>query len=310
MGIAAYIKDIGRGKEGARSLAAPQAFDLFSQVLDRQVTDLEIGAFALAMRIKGETPDELQGFVQAAHARCMALPEPPPKGVVLLPSYNGARKLPNLTALLAAHLAQQGVAVLVHGPLRDPTRVTTAQVWKALSWPLAHRASDIDSQWGSGQAAFVPIHALCPSLAALLDVRWTIGLRNPGHTVAKLLNPWGKQSRVVQVVNHTHPEYATSLTDYLRQSHARALLMRGTEGEPVADARRQPRFDVFMEGQRDDALSCAPQEGVLHTLPTLPESKEAAETAAYITRVLSGQQALPDSIARQAACLLAMLTHP
>lgn len=307
MGIAAYIKEIGRGKEGARSLGTEQALDLFGQVLDRQVTDLEIGAFALAMRIKGETPEELLGFVQATHARCMALPKPPPQGVVMLSSYNGARKLPNLTALLAAYLAQQGMAVLVHGPLKDPTRITTAQVWEAMGWPVAANASDIEACWQAGQAAFVPINTLCPSLATLLDVRWTIGLRNPGHTVAKLLNPWGNLARVAQVVNHTHPEYASSLTHYLALSQARALLMRGTEGEPVADARRQPRFDVFIHGQRDVELSCSPQDGVLHTLPVLPESKAADATAAYMKQALSGQQTLPESMVKQAACLRAML---
>ena len=129
MSIAAYIKVIGRGKDGARSIDADQAYDLLSQVLDGRVTDLEVGAFALAMRIKGETVDELDGFVRATLERCTPLPEAPASGVVVLPTYNGARKLPNLTALLAWHLAKQGVAVLVHGPLKDPTRVTTAEVF-------------------------------------------------------------------------------------------------------------------------------------------------------------------------------------
>jgi len=53
MSIAHYIKEIGRGSEGARSLDSTQAADLMAQVLDRSVSDLEIGAFALAMRIKG-----------------------------------------------------------------------------------------------------------------------------------------------------------------------------------------------------------------------------------------------------------------
>ena len=66
MSIATYIKEIGRGKEGARTLTQEQAHDLMSQVLDGRVTDLEIGAFAIAMRIKGETTDELAGFLQAA----------------------------------------------------------------------------------------------------------------------------------------------------------------------------------------------------------------------------------------------------
>lgn len=313
MGIAAYLKEIGRGKEGARSLSTEQAHDLFTQVLDRTVTDLEIGAFALAMRIKGETAAELQGFVKAAHERCVPLPLPtssglsPSKGVVVLPSYNGARKLPNLTALLAAQLAREGLSVLVHGPMLDPSRVTTAQVWQALGWRVATQASDVTACWSQGLPAFMPISSLCPSLSALLDVRWTIGLRNPGHTVAKLLCPWPPSVPAAQVVNHTHPEYALSLTDYLMQSETRALLMRGTEGEPVADARRQPRFDVFIKGARHPELSCQPQEGVLQTLPVLPESRDADVTATYIQEVLSGQQTMPSSIKQQADCLASML---
>ena len=47
MGISHYIKEIGRGKDGARALAREQAADLFGQVLDGTVTDLEIGAFCV-----------------------------------------------------------------------------------------------------------------------------------------------------------------------------------------------------------------------------------------------------------------------
>ncbi|HJV95485.1 MAG TPA: DNA-binding protein YbiB, partial [Albitalea sp.] len=121
MSITAYIKEIGRGKEGARSLSQPQAYDLISQVLDGRVTDLEIGAFAMAMRIKGESTAELTGFLDAVQERC--IPLHPSAPMVVLPSYNGARKLPNLTTLLALLLAQEGVPVLVHGPARDPGRV-------------------------------------------------------------------------------------------------------------------------------------------------------------------------------------------
>ena len=69
MGISQYLKEIGRGKQGARPLAREQAADLFGQVLDGQVSDLEIGAFCIAMRVKGETPEEMCGFLDAAHAR-------------------------------------------------------------------------------------------------------------------------------------------------------------------------------------------------------------------------------------------------
>ena len=309
MSIAAYIKEIGRGKEGARPLTTSQAHDLFCQVLDGRVTDLEVGAFALAMRIKGETDDELAGFVQATHERCLALPVPEAPGVVVLPSYNGARKLPNLTALLAAVLARAGVAVLVHGPVEDPARVTTAQVFDALGWSRCATSDDVSAAWQAGRPAFIDIDTLCPGLARLLAVRWTIGLRNPAHTVAKLLCPWPAGVSSVQVINHTHPEYALSLTDYLERVGGTALLMRGTEGEPVADARRQPRFDVFLRGLRNADLSRAPEEGVLTQLPDLPATHDATTTALWIGQVLDGKRPLPAALAAQAECLQAVLTR-
>src|SRR5690606_4534976 len=123
MGISHYIKDIGRGKEGARALTRAQAADLMGQVLGGAVSDLELGGFCLAMRIKGETPEEMAGFLDATHARLQRVPgnrQP----IVVLPSYNGARKLPLLTPLLALWLARQGAAVLVHGTATEDKRVS------------------------------------------------------------------------------------------------------------------------------------------------------------------------------------------
>ncbi len=314
MSIAAYIKEIGRGKEGARSLSATQAFDLFSQVLDGAATDLQVGAFCLAMRIKGETAAELDGFVRATHERCLPMPSALPSGslgVVVLPSYNGARKLPNLTPLLAWTLAQRGAAVLVHGVSEEPTRISSAQVFGAAGLPVVHTSVALQEAWSQGLPAFMPIDTLCPPLARLLAVRWALGLRNPGHTVAKLINPFGsaqaQRSVAIQVVNHTHPEYGESLAAYLQSAQANALLMRGTEGEPVADPRRQPRFDVFVQGQRVEALSRAPLEGVLTQLPDLPAGREADVTAQYIREVIDGHRALPESIHAQADCLIQAL---
>ena len=113
--IAPYIREIGRGKEGARSLSVAQAFDLMSRLLDGQISDLELGGFALAMRVKGESPDELTAFVAAAQQRVMAMPAA--DRPIALPSYNGARKQPNLTPLLAALLAC--VAVRLKGSLEE-----------------------------------------------------------------------------------------------------------------------------------------------------------------------------------------------
>ncbi len=304
MTIRHYIKEIGRGKEGARPLDAEQAHDLMAQVLDGAVSDLELGAFAMAMRIKGETVDETAGFLRAANARCLSIGAAHP--VILLPSYNGARKLPNLTPLIALLLARSRIQVLVHGMPDDPGRVTTAEIFDALGLRLAHGPEDIRQAWLRNEPAYVRTDVLCPPLARLLDARWTIGLRNSGHTIAKLLDPF-PLGGALRVVNYTHREYASMLTEFLARTQANAVLMRGTEGEPVADARRMPRLDVFIRGALRDDLSIPAQEGVLKDLPALPRSCDAATTAKYIQAVMGGEQPAPGPLARQCAALAAAL---
>jgi anthranilate phosphoribosyltransferase len=87
--ISHYIKEIGRGKDGARALTREQAADLFGQVLDGTVSDLELGAFVIAMRIKGETVGEMAGFLGATYARMQRIPATA-NPLVMPPCYNGA----------------------------------------------------------------------------------------------------------------------------------------------------------------------------------------------------------------------------
>ena len=295
MGISHYIKEIGRGKDGARSLTRAQAADLLGQVLDGSVTDLEVGGFCLAMRIKGETPEEMAGFLDAAQARLQRLPDGGAPTVVL-PSYNGARKLPVLTPLLALLLAREGAAVLVHGTATEDRRVTSAAVFAALGRPAATRADALRAC----DCAYLPTELLSPGLKRLLDVRRAVGLRNPAHSLVKLMNPCDGPALIVG--SYTHPEYAVSMAQTFALVGAHALLLRGTEGEPVADARRMPQMDAFRNGERH--LLQAAQEGSLASLPELPREVDAASTAAYIREVLDGRKPVPTPIALQVAHIL------
>src|SRR5471032_1897068 len=112
---ARFIKEIGRGKNGARSMTRDDARDLYQAMLDGRVSDLELGGILLSMRIKGESVQEIAGFLDAAEASFAPLSAPPGQyAPVVIPSYNGARKMANLTPLLAMLLARDGVPVLVH----------------------------------------------------------------------------------------------------------------------------------------------------------------------------------------------------
>ena len=295
MGISQYIKEIGRGKDGARALSREQAADLLGQVLDGTVTDLEIGAFCLAMRIKGETPEEMAGFLDAVHQRLNLLPASP-AATIVLPSYNGARKLPVLTPLLAALLAREGLSVLIHGTPTESNRVFSSEVLQA----LGIRAQTAIKAIAPGEVAFTPTDLLSPALKRLLDVRRVVGLRNPAHSLVKLMNPVAGKALVVS--SYTHPEYAISMAATLELIKANALLLRGTEGEVVADARRAPQMQGFMGGQRQVLQEGF--KGSLPSVPDLPNTIEAAITARYIEAVLAGQSPIPPPIAQQVAHIL------
>ena len=295
MPIANYIKVIGRGKDGARPLTREQACDLFGQVLDGSVTDLEIGGFCLAMRIKGETPDEMAGFLDATYQRLHRLPATD-RPTVVLPSYNGARKLPLLTPLLALLLAREGLPVLVHGTATESSRIFTSEVLAALD---IHELTAIRTI-ANGEVVFAATELLCPGLKRLLDVRRVVGLRNPAHSLVKIMNPCLGKALVVS--SYTHREYAVSMAQTFELIQANALLLRGTEGEVVADARRMPQMEAFIAGQR--TLLQEAQPGTLASVPGLPKEIDGASTAGYIRSVMSGTHAVPASIARQVEHIL------
>ena len=304
MSIAVYLKEIGRGASGARALTALAAHELMSQVLDGDAGEVETGAFLMAMRVKGETLDELVGFLQAVHERCVPVRARRP--VVLIPSYNGSRKLPNLTPLLAMWLAREGLDVLVHGPLTEPTRVCSAAVLSDMGLAPIPQVQDIERAWSRREPAFVPTAVLCPQLQALLDLRQRIGLRGPGHTVAKMINPV-LGAPTLRLVNHTHPEFGALMAAWAQREGIDAMLLRGTEGEPVADPRRQPRIDTWLGGLLRPEFSVAAQEGVLSELPLLPRATDAASTAVYVQEVVSGTRPAPPPLARQAGLVVAAL---
>lgn len=301
MGISQYIKEIGRGKDGARALSRAQAADLLGQVLDGAVSDLEIGAFCLAMRIKGETPEEMAGFLDAAEARLARWPVPAGTPAVVLPSYNGARKLPLLTPLLALLLAREGLAVLIHGTATEAARVKSPEVWQALGRSARTTLEPLQA----GDAVLVDTATLCPGLKRLLDVRRVVGLRNPAHSLVKLMNPLAAPAVIVG--SYTHPEYAVSMADTFRLLGRTALLLRGTEGEVVADPRRQPRMDGFVAGQRVRLADMQP--GSVTELPDLP-APDATSTARWIREVLEGQRPVPAVLTRQVDAIARLAREP
>ncbi len=329
---AQYIKEIGRGRDNARALSRDDARTVWGALLDGRIAELEVGAILMAMRIKGEAVEEIAGFLEATEPRGLRLDTPRDAHdalsiPVVIPSYNGARNLPNLTPLLACLLAREGVPVLVHGKTATPAskadrealrsahafdapnfasppppRVTSAEIFETMGLPVCHNVDDAIAQFARGEPAFMSITDLNLPLARVLALRRAMGVRSPAHTLVKLLQPF--DGRAVRFASFTHPEYHDTLSAYFTQfaQAGDVLLMRATEGEPVANARRPATIERFHEGLASTLVRG--ESGVVRELPLLPESRDAATTAVWIQAVLSGERPVPDAIAAQCDAVL------
>ncbi|HYD95392.1 MAG TPA: DNA-binding protein YbiB [Noviherbaspirillum sp.] len=308
---APFIKEIGRGSKGARSMSREDARSVYAAMLDGRVSDLELGALVLAMRIKGETVDEIAGFMDAAEQSFNKLPMPDSDyAPIVIPSYNGSRQMPNLTPLLALLLAQRGAPVLIHGVSSDPGRVTTAEILSELGFAVALTYGDVQRGFARREPVFITIEALAPKIARLLAIRRVLGVRNSTHTLVKILQPFA--GAALRLTSYTHPEYLDMLTAYFGSAapaeRGDAFLMRGTEGETVANAKRAQQISWFHEHQ---CTVLVQKQDPVDELPPLPLQSDAATTAAWIKAVLAGEQPVPAPIAEQVEhCLhVARLLH-
>jgi anthranilate phosphoribosyltransferase len=305
MSISHYIKEIGRGSKGARSLTRAQACELMGLLLDCRVSDLELGGFCIAMRFKGESADELAGFLDATLQRLPAWPQADAAGpVVVIPSYNGARKLANLTPLLAGLLARQGLAVLVHGCDTESRRIGTQAVWQELGWKIIERPTTLEP----GDMAWMRTRHLLAPLERLLQLRRQMGLRNPAHSLVKLLDPMqgpDLQRSGLVLASYTHPAYAESMAQTLALRGTSALLLRGSEGEAVAPPHREPSSMGLIAGR-----ICFERAAIRSQLAgdeAAPEQDlDAAQTARLIEDMLAGRRPVPAPIAAQVEQILAL----
>ncbi|MDM4766139.1 DNA-binding protein YbiB [Pelomonas sp. SE-A7] len=300
MQFAPLIKEIGRGARGARDMTAAQAQDLFGAILDGQVPDMELGAILLSLRIKGESLDEMLAFERAMQARTARIDVPAGPLCVLLPSFNGARKQANLMPLVALLLAREGVPVLIHGRHDFDSRVSPFELLAALGLSVSTDVDQASARLAAERLAVLPLAALNPGLDRLMALRPRLGVRNSGHSVAKLIDP--APGRSVRVVAVTHPEYLDNLGQALprlTEGGGRALLMRASEGEAYAHLRRRALLMGFFDGQ---ARELHPADTTDIDWPLSPAC-EASTNATLIQAMLAGREAVPPRILEQVRAL-------
>src|SRR5690606_36104833 len=142
--FAQFIRIIGKGKNGARSLSYEEAYQAFRMILNHEVEDVQLGAFLMLLRVKEESVDELAGFVQATRDQINFKT----LNVDLdWSSYAGKRKHYPWFILSALTLAKHGYKVVMHGAAGHTiNRVYTEQVLEYLGYPICQSDLEVELQ--------------------------------------------------------------------------------------------------------------------------------------------------------------------
>jgi len=300
MNYTQIIKEVGRGVKGATDLDEATAYELYGNILDGKVPELELGAILVAFRIKGESETEMLGFHRALGERVNSLQRPTGKPLpVLLPAYNGARKQANLLPLLALLLQRHGVPVLIHGVTSDPKRVTAAETLSAMNVPISQNVEAAEAQLTQNGLAFITARGISAPMDDQLELRWRLGVRGSTHTLAKLVDPFAGES--VRVVSVTHPPYMVRMASFMQATNTRGLLMRGAEGEPYANPKRCPRIEFFHDGIGEEVM---PQDEGDVEIPLLADDFDVETTVRWTQQAMAGETPIPKPILKQLACCL------
>lgn len=247
--FAAFLRTVARGPTLSRPLDAAEAEAAFGMILDGAALPMQVGAFLLVLRQRGETAGELTGLVRAARSR-LALPDLPAVDLDW-PSYADAhRQLPYF--LLAARLvAETGIRVLMHGG-HGAGSANTRSGLAALGLGVARDSAEAARQLAANGVAYLPLEALCPPLVELFALKPILGVRTVVNSAARELNPAGARAQIQGVF---HPPYlplhaATQLA--LRQP--RALSFKGGGGEGQRNPDKPCRAIAVDAGQSQGML--------------------------------------------------------
>ncbi|QIO10412.1 glycosyl transferase family protein [Acinetobacter lanii] len=260
--FAQFVRIIGKGKNGARSLTYDEAYQAFGMILNNEVLDVQLGAFLMLLRVKEESVDELTGFVQATKDQLQFKP----LDVDLdWSSYAGKRKHYPWFILAALTLAKNGYKIVMHGAAGHTiNRVYTEQVLEYLGYPICQSDVEVEQQLAERNFAYLPLDVISPILSDLISLRNVMGLRSPIHTLARLINPFNAKATLQSIF---HPAY--------RGSHQRAAYQLGYKNSAVIKG----EGGEFERNPDAKTLICGIQNGELyeHELPKITPDRSAIE---------------------------------
>ena len=236
--IAPLVKRVARGKHGSDHLNQEESRFVFSELLKPDADLLQLGAFLIAQRMKGETPAELTGFIQATHEHIPHFGMTTAmQGAVDLPCYAGKRRAAHAYLAAALQCRDAGIPIFVHGVEHIEGRITAWQILQEQGVQRANSLTEAQNIMQHDGLVYMDLAEISPDLHRIYQLRPRLGVRSFANTVARLLNPMQCEGQLNGFFHTPYANYMAEANVLLGQ--IRSLIFMGAEGEPELYADRQ-----------------------------------------------------------------------
>lgn len=210
-------------------LSIDEAEAAFTCIMEGRATPVLTAALLVALRVKGETPEEVAGGVRAM--RRAMIPVPVPRDATLVDTCGtggGALTTFNISTAAALVAAGAGVRIAKHGNRSFTSRCGSADVLDALGVPIELSPEAMAHVFDRAGIVFMFAPLLHPAIRHVIPVRRELGLPTIMNLLGPLTNPAGARRQVVGVA---HPAMLGLVAGALHAlGHERALVVHGEPG--------------------------------------------------------------------------------
>jgi anthranilate phosphoribosyltransferase len=183
-----------------RSLSLEEARLAMGEVMDGEATPAQLAALLVALRMRGETVEELAGFASAMRERALLVKAPAGTIDVVGTGGDGSGTF-NISTAAALVVAAAGVPVAKHGNRAITSRSGSADVLDALGVRIDHHAESAGKELAELGFAFLFAPVFHPAMRHAGPTRREIGVRTAFNLIGPLTNPAGATRAVIGVAD-------------------------------------------------------------------------------------------------------------
>ncbi|MBI3751552.1 MAG: anthranilate phosphoribosyltransferase [Chloroflexi bacterium] len=269
-----------------RTLTLEEARLAMGAVMDGEATPAQLGALLVALRMRGETVEELAGFASAMRERVTRV-EAPAGTIDVVGTGGDSSGTFNVSTASALVVAAAGVPVAKHGNRAVTSRSGSADVIEALGIRMDHDAQSAARDLRELGFAFLFAPAFHPAMRHAGPTRKEIGVRTAFNLVGPLTNPAGAKRAVIGVAD---PAAAARIAEVARRLGTdRTLVVHGAGIDELPLDGTGVLYDVSPKGV--DRRPVAADRLGLSVAPTSAlAGGDAADNARRIEAILGGER--------------------